>query len=135
MVHERHPGVTRTMLAALKSSELESIQAIMVCARTFEGVVFESPSWAELAEGQAPGGAEEDDPSSQHALESHHHDHAVWPRLREHERATIGSQRGPLASTLFVSFPSAAGVAVHFFFLRAKKVEISASTTGDHRCR
>ena len=27
------------------------------------------------------------------------HDHAVWPRLREHERAMMRSQRGPLAST------------------------------------
>ena len=40
------------------------------------------------------------------ALERHHHDHAVWPRLREHERAMMRSQRGPLASTPFVSFPS-----------------------------
>ena len=33
------------------------------------------------------------------ALECHHHDHAVWPRLREHERAMMRSQREPLAST------------------------------------
>ena len=40
------------------------------------------------------------------ALERHHHDHAVWPRLREHERAMMQSQRGPLASVPFVSSPS-----------------------------
>ena len=116
MVQERHPGVARTILAALEeNSEAESIQAITVCARTLHGVGFESPSWAELAEGQAPGGVVEEDPcqprlgwqqQASHALERHHHDHAVWPRLREHERAMMRSQRGPLASTPFVSFPS-----------------------------
>ena len=115
MVQERHPGVARTILAALEeNSEAESIQAITVCARTLQGVGFESPSWAELAEGQAPGGVEEEDPcqrlgwqqQASNALERHHHDHAVWPRLREHERAMMRSQRGPLARTPFVSFPS-----------------------------
>ena len=94
MVQERHPGVARTTLAALEeNSESESIQAIMVCARTLEGCRFESPSWAELAEGRAPGGAEEEEDPCQprlgwqqqasSALERHHHDHAVWPRLRD----------------------------------------------------
>ena len=36
------------------------------CARTLQGVGFESPSWAELAEGQAPGGAQEEDPCQPH---------------------------------------------------------------------
>ena len=33
------------------------------------------------------------------AIEQHHHDHEVWPRLREHEQAMLRSQRGPLASS------------------------------------
>ena len=67
MVQERHPGVARTILAALEeNSAAESIQAITVCARTFQGVGFESPSWAELAEGQAPGGVVEEDPCQSH---------------------------------------------------------------------
>ena len=51
VVQERHPGVAMTILAALEENfESESIQAIMVCARTLGGVGFESPSWAGLAE-------------------------------------------------------------------------------------
>ena len=73
------------------------------------------PLWAELAEGRppAPGGDEEDpcqprvgwQKKAGTALEQHHHDNVVWPRLREHEQAVLRSQRGSLASTSVHKFP------------------------------
>ena len=98
------------------NSESPSIQAVLKCARILEGAGFERPLWAELAEGRpfAPGGDEEDpcqprvgwQKKAGTALDQHHHDNVVWPRLREHEQAMLQSQRGPLASTAFTSFPS-----------------------------
>ena len=68
-----------------------------------------------LAEGRTPGVAkEEEDPCQPHtgwqqqaasSIERHHLKNAVWPVLRDHERAMMRSQCGPLASSAFVSFP------------------------------
>ena len=117
MVHERHPGVAETMVGALEASEeSSSIQAVLRCARVLEDAGFERPSWADLLEGRSPGRVSDDeDPCQPRAgwqqkagsvLEHHHHDHVVWPRLREPEQALMRSQRGPLASVAFTSTPS-----------------------------
>ena len=117
MVHERHPGVAETMVGALEANEeSSSIQAVLRCARVLEDAGFERPSWADLLGGRSPGRASDDeDPCQPRAgwqqkagsvLEQHHHDHVVWPRLREPEQAMMRSQRGPLASVAFTSTPS-----------------------------
>ena len=117
MVHERHPGVAETMVGALEANEeSSSIQAVLRCARVLEDAGFERPNWADLFEGRSPGRVSDDeDPCQPRAgwqqkagsvLEHHHHDHVVWPRLREPEQALMRSQRGPLASVALTSTPS-----------------------------
>ena len=114
MVQERHPGVAEIIVGALEAdSESPSIQAVLKCARILEGAGFERSLWAELAERRplAPGGDEEDpcqprvgwQKKAGTAIEQHHHDHVVWPRLREHQQAMLRSQRGPLALILPLS--------------------------------
>ena len=94
MVHERHPGVAETMVGALEANEESaSIHPVLRCARVLEDAGLERPSWADLLEGRSPGRASDDeDPCQPRAgwqqkagsvLEQHHHDHVVWPRLRE----------------------------------------------------
>ena len=74
---------------------------------------FECPSWEDLAKGRSPGESrEEEDPSQpragwqQQVATSIDHDNKAWPGLREHEKAMMRSQRGPLASTPFTCFPT-----------------------------
>ena len=116
MVKERHPVVAGTILGALESgAETSSIQAILKCSRIFHDAGFESPAWGALAEGRALEVVEEEEDPCQprlgwqqkasSAIKKHHFKASVWPQLLEHERAMMRSQSGPLASTLFDSFP------------------------------
>ena len=116
MVKERHPEVADIILGALETgAESNSTQALLRCARILHDSGFESPSWAELAEGRTPGSDdEEEDPCqprvgwqklASSAIEKHHHDNTFWPQLTEPAQAMMRSQRGPMASVPFVSFP------------------------------
>ena len=117
MVKDRHAPVAELIVGALERGlDAKSIQAVMQCTQVLEQTGFDCPPWAHLAEGRTPDvDEEEEDPCQPHtgwqqqaasSIERHHLKNVVWPVLREHERAMMRSQCGPLASSPFVSFPS-----------------------------
>ena len=117
MVKDRHPSIAELIVSALEGGlDVRSIQAVMQCTQVLERTGFDCPPWAHLAEERTAGVAEEkEDPCQPHtgwqqqaasSIERHHLKNAVWPVLREHERAMMRSQCGPLASSPFVSFPT-----------------------------
>ena len=115
-VKKRHPDVAEVLVSNLMHHDGQSFTAVRECEHTLLEAQFEVPTWEAVWAGLRPGQSEDDENPVQPkhgwqkpAARATHEDRVartVCPMLTSPERALWRSQKGPLACSAFMAFPT-----------------------------
>ena len=109
-VRQRHPAVTDTIVVlGLVEGPVRCFEAVRRCAHSLTDAGFEPPSWSELSNRQEVLLQKIQSPTNQKATKCLHRkfmEEQHWMTLTDAGKALMHSQRGALASAVFMTMPT-----------------------------